>query len=69
MSKLSRTISAGRSDRHAASTLPAWMIADLKFAEPDHLAPQPMQLGLPQHRPWQDQPIEGETDGMLILDL
>jgi hypothetical protein len=70
MSKLSRTIpTEARSGRHAAPNLPAWMIADLNRAETDHLAPLPLQLGLPTRRAWEDEPIEGETEGMLTLDL
>lgn len=70
MSKLSRTIpTAARSGRPTAPNLPAWMIADLKHAEAERLAPQALQLELPQGRPWADDPVDGETDGMLTLDL
>lgn len=70
MSKLSRTIpTEARSGRHAAPNLPAWMIAELKRIETEYLAPQPLQLDLPMSRPWADDPIEGETDGMLTIDL
>ena len=70
MSKLSRTIpTEARSGRHAAPNLPAWMIADLKRTETEYLAPQPLQLDLPVRRPWADDPIDGETDGMLTIDL
>ena len=70
MSKLSRTIpTEARSGRHAAPNLPAWMIADLNRTETEYLAPQPLQLDLPMSRPWADDPIDGETDGMLSIDL
>ena len=70
MSKLSRTIpTEARSGRHAAPNLPAWMIADLKRTETEYRAPQPLQLDLPRGRPWADDPIDGETDGMLSIDL
>jgi hypothetical protein len=70
MSKLSRTIpTVARSGRLAAPNLPAWMIADLKQADAERLAPQYLQLELPLARPWSDDPVDGETDGMLTLDL
>ena len=70
MSKLSRTIPTdARSGRPAAPNLPAWMIADLKPAEADRLAPQPLTLELPMTRPWSDDPVDGESEGMLTLDL
>ena len=70
MSKLSRTIpTEARSGRHAAPNLPAWMIADLKHAQTEHAAAQPLHLQLPTARPWADDPVDGESDGMLTLDL
>lgn len=70
MSNSSRTIpTEARSGRYAVPNLPAWTIADLKSAEADRLAPQPLHLGLPAQRPWADEPIDGESDGMLTLDL
>ena len=70
MSKLSRTIpTAARSGRLTAPNLPAWMITDLKHAEAERLAPQALQLELPPARPWADDPLDGESEGMLTLDL
>lgn len=70
MSKLSRTIPTdARSGRLTAPNLPAWMIADLKYAQTERLAPQTLQLELPPSRPWADDPVDGETEGMLTLDL
>jgi len=70
MSKLSRTIPTdARSGRPTAPNLPAWMIAELNRAQAELLPPQALQLELPIPRPWADDPVDGETEGMLTLDL
>ena len=70
MSKLSRTIPTdARFGRRTAPNLPAWMIADLKHAEAERLVPQALQLELPPAHPWTDDPVDGESEGMLTLDL
>ena len=68
MSKTSRTIpTVARSDRPWAPNLPAWMITTLNQSERPDL--QPLHLEVPSARPWIDEPLDGETEGMLTLDL
>ncbi|MDB5536845.1 MAG: hypothetical protein JWP26_2823 [Devosia sp.] len=70
MSKLSRTIPTdARSGRPTAPNLPAWMITNLRHAEAERLTPQALHLELPPTRPWADDPVDGESEGMLTLDL
>ena len=70
MSKFSSTIPVrARSDRSAVPNLPAWKIADLQRAEAGYSAGQSLQLELPASRPWADDLVDGESDGMLTMDL